>query len=220
MSTYENSQKAIDAGGDALRPANRFPWYDKTSDGFRRLEVAAPEKASSFEAGALMNSLIFWVAIATLALVLTALILMLLRAVRLRKLREAGHGETEAVGEARRIEALPVRVTRTQLSLLDQARTFYQAGNYASAMIYLFSHQLVQLDRHQVIRLAKGKTNRQYLREVGQADRLRALVGQAVVAFEDVFFGHHEIDRQRFETCWSHLPEFEKLLAQGPPAAA
>ena len=44
MSTYENSQKAIDAGGDALRPANRFPWYDKTSDGFRRLEVAAPKK--------------------------------------------------------------------------------------------------------------------------------------------------------------------------------
>ena len=34
-------------------------------------------------------------------------------------------------------------------------------------MIYLFSHQLVQLDRHQIIRLAKGKTNRQYLREVG-----------------------------------------------------
>ena len=104
--------------------------------------------------------------------------------------------------------------------MLDQARNFYQAGNYAAAIIYLFSHQLVQLDRRQIIHLAKGKTNRQCLREVGQAEMLRQLVGQTLVAFEDVFFGHHDIDRRRFEACWSRLPEFESLLAQGPSSAA
>ena len=169
-----------------------------------------------------------------LAVVLAALVLMILRAVGLRKSPARNRGEPLLVGEARRIEALPYPVPRANLSLLDQARNFYQAGNYAAAMIYLFSHQLVQLDRHQIIRLAKGKTNRQYLREVaghpghplaghplaggGAAELLRRLVGQTLVAFEDVFFGHHDIDRQRFEACWSRLPEFESLLAQRPPS--
>jgi hypothetical protein len=164
--------------------------------------------------------LIFWGALVVLALVVTALVLMLLRAARLRKAAAIKRGEPAAIGEAQRIEALPYPVARANLSLLEQARHFYQAGNYAAAMLYLFSHQLVQLDRHQIIRLAKGKTNRQYLREVGQAELLRQLVGQTLVAFEDVFFGHHSIDRQRFEACWSRLPEFESLLVQGPPSAA
>ena len=165
-----------------------------------------------------------------LAVVLAALVLMILRAVGLRKSPARNRGEPLLVGEARRIEALPYPVARANLSLLDQARNFYQAGNYAAAMIYLFSHQLVQLDRRQIIRLAKGKTNRQYLREVaghlghhvlvvgGSAELLCRLVGQTLVAFEDVFFGHHDIDRRRFEACWSRLPEFESLLAQRPPS--
>ena len=124
------------------------------------------------------------------------------------------------IGEAQRIEALPYPVPRTDLPLLDQARNFYRAGNYASAVIYLFGHQLVQLDQRQFIRLAKGKTNRQYLREIGQVEVLRQLVGQTLVAFEDVFFGHHDIERQRFEACWSRMPEFESLLERESPSAA
>ena len=152
-------------------------------------------------------------------MILAALISMIVRALLMRKSWRANRGELYVVGEAERIEALPVAVARTNLSLLDQARNFYQAGNYTAAMIYLFSHQLVQLDRHHVIRLAKGKTNRQYLREVGSAEVLRHLVGQTLVAFEDVFFGHHDIDRGRFESCWSRLPEFESLLARGMRSA-
>ena len=58
-----------------------------------------------------------------------------------------------------------------RLDLLAEARRHYQAGNYGAAIVYLFSFQLVQLDQRQIIRLAKGKTNRQYLREVGPRDR-------------------------------------------------
>ena len=59
------------------------------------------------------------------------------------------------------------------MDLLAEARRHYQAGNYGAAIVYLFSFQLVQLDRRQIIQLAKGKTNRQYLREVGPRDPLR-----------------------------------------------
>jgi hypothetical protein len=30
-----------------------------------------------------------------------------------------------------------------------------------------------------------------------------------MVAFEDVFFGHHRLPRSRFETCFQRLDEFE-----------
>ena len=48
------------------------------------------------------------------------------------------------------------------------ARLYEKRGNFNQAIIYYYSYQLVTLDRRQVIRLAKGKTNRQYLRETGR----------------------------------------------------
>jgi hypothetical protein len=214
MSDYENPQRATDAGGEALRHANSFPWYDSRKDDFQL--VATPEKPSSMHGLPLdMSPLVFFTAVVVLVIVLAALIVAIVRAVKFRKRKASDQATPVPIGEAERIEALPFPVARGPLSLLDQARQFYQSGNYAGAMIYLFSHQLVQLDRRQIIRLAKGKTNRQYLRELGRARTLRHLVGQTLVGFEDVFFGHHGIDRQRFEACWSRLPEFESLLAQG-----
>ena len=219
MSTYQDPQKAIEAGGQALRPLNRFPWYDPVKDGLQRVEVRPPEKANYFPVSPALNFLIYAGALTVLVVVLAALVLMILRAAGLRRTPIKRDGDPLLIGEAQRIEALPFAVARAKLSLLDHARQFYQAGDYARATIYLFSHQLVQLDRRQIIRLAKGKTNRQYLREVGDAERLRPLLGQTLVAFEDVFFGHHDIDRRRFEACWSRLPEFEALLAQGNASA-
>ena len=46
MSKYEDPQQAIDAGGQALRQQNRFPWYDSAKDSLRRVEVRSPEKAT------------------------------------------------------------------------------------------------------------------------------------------------------------------------------
>jgi hypothetical protein len=104
-------------------------------------------------------------------------------------------------------------VAAGRLDLLAEARRHYEAGNYGAAIVYLFSFQLVQLDRRQIIRLARGKTNRQYLREVGPRISLRKLVEQTMVAFEDVFFGNRQLRRDRFESCWARLEEFETLAA-------
>ena len=73
--------------------------------------------------------------------------------------------------------------------LLGQAREYYLAENYDEAIIFLFSYELVELDRRSLIRLAVGKTNRQYLRELGARTALASLLGQTMVAFEDVYFG-------------------------------
>jgi hypothetical protein len=36
-----------------------------------------------------------------------------------------------------------------------------------------------------------------------------------MIAFEDVFFGDHPLERARFESCWLRLGEFETLIADG-----
>ena len=91
---------------------------------------------------------------------------------------------------------------------------FPASRELSAAIIYLFSHQLLQLDRRQVIHLTKGKTNRQYLREIGRPP-LRQLLTRPWWPLR-TRFRPSRLDRWRFEGCWSRLPEFESLLAGGP----
>ena len=87
-------------------------------------------------------------------------------------------------------------------------------------MIYLFSYELVQLDRQHLIRLAKGKTNRQYLRELRQRPPLQAILEPTMIAFEDAFFGRKTLSRERFENCWQRVEEFSRQLDHHERAAA
>ena len=64
------------------------------------------------------------------------------------------------------------------------------------------------------IRLTRGKTNRQYLREIRRRPRLVELLEMTMIAFEDVFFGHHALGRARFESCYHRLDEFETQVRE------
>ena len=122
-------------------------------------------------------------------------------------------GETTASqDDVARVEALPFPVSRRTHDLLEEARRHYQAGNFSEAVIYLYSHLLVELDRNQLIRLTQGKTNRQYLGEVAVRPTLHGLVQQTMIAFEDVFFGGQTMPRARFESCFSQLDEFNRQV--------
>ena len=103
---------------------------------------------------------------------------------------------------------------RGQIDLLAEARRCYQQRKFGEAIIYFYSYQLVRLDKNHCIRLTQGKTNRQYLRELGPRMTLRRLLEQTMIAFEDVFFGDYAITQARFESCWRRLDEFERLLAE------
>ena len=64
----------------------------------------------------------------------------------------------EATGsrtDDQRIENLPVQPTARKGSFLEMARQLYQLGNYSEAIVYLFSHRLLQLDRAGLIRLGE-----------------------------------------------------------------
>ena len=234
--------QSVQAGREALdRWVWDYPWYDSQTDGVRRVPVSRPwsrrwewlwERVEDFfdwlgnlfsfgwgGAGSgypLWVRLIAWIALLTLV---GLLVYLIVRILRVRAVESGWWGAkakaSERSEEKRRVEALPSGAARRRGDFLDAARECYQDGRYGEAIVYLFSYQLVRLDKNQLIRLAKGKTNRQYLRELGPRRTLRRLLEQTMVVFEEVFFGNYAIDRPRFESVWSRLDEFESLAAAG-----
>ncbi len=94
------------------------------------------------------------------------------------------------------------------------ARRLHDEGRFSEAIVYLFSHELIELDRHHLIRLARGKTNRQYLRELSGKSDLRSLLSRTIDRFERAFFGAERLDRQSVDVCWNDLPNFAALVGQ------
>ena len=109
---------------------------------------------------------------------------------------------------------LPFEVEQTMLGLLAQAERHRAAGDYSKAIIYLFSHALVEMDGARCIRLARGKTNRAYLRELRDQESLRGFTNQLVTAFEYAFFGKHVLSQEAFEKIWQQVPAFDTNIKQ------
>lgn len=216
---------SVAAGREALSQWGRYPWYDKAGDDLQPIELTEPWDWSwlldwlNFRVGPVGGS---WDWLHTAAWVLIALVLALLgwflfRAYQRRSPAVPALVEPEGESpeeERRRYEALPEAAGRRRTGLREESRRHYLAGNYDEAIVYLFSHQLVFLDRNERIHLARGKTNRQYLRELGPRGLLPHLLAQTAVAFEDVFFGGQSIGRERFESCWNQLDQFETMAGR------
>ena len=158
---------------------------------------------------------LIWLAWIVIGGVLVFLAVMLIRAFLNRESKKAksSDGESiEAEEDTDRLDALPIPKARPKGTLLEEARRSYEAGDYNTAIVYLYGYQLLRLDQNQWIRLAKGKTNRQYLRELSGRGELQAVLGRTMVPFEDVYFGDHMLDRARFEACWNEVERFDRLV--------
>ncbi len=92
-----------------------------------------------------------------LAAILVGLAYLLVRAFVKSENDRAATVEPQRAEAAPRVEELPVRVPRGTSDLLGEARRHYDAGNYAEAIIYFYSYQLLELDRHQCIRLCAAR---------------------------------------------------------------
>jgi hypothetical protein len=110
-----------------------------------------------------------------------------------------------------RIEQLPFQLTdATRGDLVSMALSAADSGEYSRATMLLFSHVLILLDRRNLIRLKKGKTNRQYINEIRRHPELISYYERVMVPFEDSFFGDHNVDKERFEECWNALEAFHQ----------
>ncbi len=208
--------KPVEAGREAFERGN-FPWYDAEHDVLKPVKLAPPRRASR-EPLTLPSwtGNVAWALVAIVLVVLAVILLLVFRESFGPRLRPAVSGGEEVL-DAQRVEALPFLAERPRGDLLALARQHYAAGNYSEAIVYLFSYELVQLDKSALVRLVRGKTNRQYLRELGPGQSLRQPLEQTMTAFESVFFGRRPLDRSAFESCWARLGEFENLSARGAP---
>jgi len=237
---YRVANGSVEAGQQALQGGPSYPWYDEEKDELRRVDVQPnpkPPQAREWEwkpeepdsstpnvqapnlsgFGAFWN-ILWWAVVITMILIFVVLLFLMVRAM-LNREESASEviDEIDPVGkqdDVDRVEELPFKVRRPKSNLLDEAREQYEAGNYGEAVIYLFSYQLLELDKGQFIRLTRGKTNRQYMRELKGESALQGIVEPTMLAFEDVFFGNHPLTKDRFEVCWNHMDEFHGYVQE------
>lgn len=202
-------KQAVDAGRRALDRWRPYPWYDPETDDLR-LSVPADVRWTMRVARQ-----VGWLGI---AVILAALAYVMVRAAVLRPpahpRRPVAKRSAARASVGPNIEALPASVRGNVRDLLGEARRFYQQGDYSRAIVCLFSYQLMQLDKHQLIHLAPGKTNRAYLRELRGFEPLQAMVAETMMAFEEAFFGNRRLERSRFDHCWDRLEAFHGYVSQ------
>ncbi len=202
---------SVDEAREAFQSSATFPWYDGTKDSLTPLELQVEQPPKNVDLAWLKP--LAWAVLGATLLLLVVLIVYSIRHFRGASLPNIStdpevHVETEGV------EALPFMARRSRDDLLGQARHHYEQGNYNEAIVYLFSYELVQLDKFAVIHLARGKTNRQYVRETAKAAELQGVLRQTMLTFEDVFFGGRQLDRAAFEACWQHVEAFANPTLQ------
>jgi len=233
----------VKSGENGLARVARFPWYERHKGELKPVSVETsrdtiryrnsswvktPAKATTSNwnwgnwnwpsVGRFVFSSLGWfllaVVLAALVIVLAWALLQRNRALRRRRSRAEQLLPPGKVADSIQIENLPFPLEPTELDLLTEARRLFQAGEYEKAIIYLFSYQLVQLDHRQFVRLTRGKTNRQYLRELRSHPALRTIVEQTMIRFEDVFFGGRNLTRAQFASCWDRLTDFHQHVEQ------
>ena len=112
-----------------------------------------------------------------------------------------------------RISQLPPELRRTDVNMRTEAERLMNEGRYDLAIILLFAHQLLLLDRVGLLRLSRGKTNRRYVRECQSRDGGAAgVLKQTVRLFDRSYFGEHRIDGDEFRRLWNRNDELERRV--------
>ena len=110
------------------------------------------------------------------------------------------------------IKHLPFEIEEQDGDFETFAEKSLRDGDYSKAVIYLFADILVAMSESGVVRLQRGKTNRQYLNEIWDHGEIRPYYRKVMTAFEDAFFGKHEIEKSRAEECFAQRPAFDLAL--------
>jgi hypothetical protein len=112
-----------------------------------------------------------------------------------------------------RMKQLPAEVRHTDVNLRSEAERLMNASRFDEAIVMLFGHQLLLLDRCRVLRLARGKTNGRYVRETrGNSPEANPYFARTVSAFEASYFGGHTPSADRFAKLWQDNSALETVV--------
>jgi len=172
-------------------------------------------------------SLKFWL-YHVVTMLVTAFIVTGLAFTLMRLIQYSRHAQRPTVPVRKPIRRLGGASARTlQLpdpTVLDpfaEAQAAATRGDFRTAVVHLFGHLLARMDRHHILRLHPGRTNRQYLYEI--RDRChRDTFQQLARLFERVVFGARAADQTLYEQAMTLVLNFDESLATdaGQPAVA
>ena len=202
-----------------------YPWYDSKTDSTRpvlpRWEwddwfKSSPRTSSRGWSWGGVGSAGDLVVIGLAMLGLSVLMVVLFELWRRYRPIDGEHAIKTAAGAwvPARIEGLPLGVRPETTDPWSEARRLRALGDFAGAIIALFAHQLLTLDRLRLIRLSPGRTARQLVGTIGDRP-LRDSVVPALRLFEAVYYGHRQPSREEFEAVWELAEAFEGRVAEG-----
>lgn len=186
---------------------------------------AATGGGGLFGSGLTLGNLFGWM---LLVAILAACIGLLLYALSKTEIELGGetrsrekHDATPDEQTIERMKHLPAELRRTDVNLRSEAERLMNERQYDQAIILLFAHQLLLLDRAGLIRLNRGKTNGKYVREARSVDPKTALwLRRTVAAFERSYFGRYEIQHDEFAELWQSNLKLEESIRRRQELAA
>jgi hypothetical protein len=87
----------------------------------------------------------------------------------------------------------------TAESALQKAKEISRAGDYRTAVRYLYLSSLLTLDERGLLRFDRSKTNREYLRSVAAFPQLSAPLRDVIEVFDRVWYGFQPLDEDGFQ---------------------
>ncbi len=155
-------------------------WWQDLKDRFWRFVARLLGRTAITVDGSLVTYVLTGVGILALALVLA----FALRGVLANFVAEAeAEADAEASGEL-----------LTADSALRRAQTLSAAGDYRTAVRYLYLSSLLLLEERGLLRYDRSLTNREYLRSVAHLPELASTLRDVVEVFDRVWYGYQLLD--------------------------
>lgn len=129
-----------------------------------------------------------WVIAAIGLLILLALAIYLIRGIRRGMVKDA------------RTPTHDPEANLTARTAMGQATNLARAGDYRTAVRFLYLSALLWLDERDLIVYDRALTNHEYLDQVRQNPTMHARLAPVIETFDRVWYGHAAIDEQTFET--------------------
>ncbi len=227
-------------GREAFSDHGEMPWYDAQNDSVRFVppDESSPTPSNTpsqngspnrqpnnsgsstgvssggLVAGGSIAAFFFWaIVVLVLVVFIVGLVWAFVKMERKEK-KDENIVSLDRPSREARVEKLPFQINTTTGDLLAAARKYFSEGDYENAIIHLYSHVLVTLDEKALIRLTRGKTNRQYLMEVQKHGSIADYLERCMLPFEEAFFGARDPGQSAVARCLNEFDQFKSQLSQ------
>ena len=93
---------------------------------------------------------------------------------------------------------------------LKRAQNLSGAGDYRTAVRYLYLSSLLLLDERGLLRYNRSQTNREYLRSVAHLPKFAAILREVIDVFDRVWYGYQTLDEATYTQYAARVAELRQ----------